>query len=70
MCKILIFFLIFLCFSFSICLFLELEFGRIFQLYFENIPYIATRAAKLDQLHNHPRFIAILEKMNLPLPED
>jgi len=34
------------------------------------VPYIATGATKLDQLHIHPRFIAILEKMNLPVSED
>jgi len=31
-------------------------------------PYISTYFAEFDQLYDNPRFIAILEKMNLPLP--
>ncbi len=41
-----------------------------FERHNPNMPYIATGATKLDHLYVHPRFIAILEKMNLPLPED
>ena len=41
-----------------------------FELHDQNMPYIATGAYNLDPLHNNPRFIEILQKMNLPLPED
>jgi tetratricopeptide (TPR) repeat protein len=40
-----------------------------FERHNPNMPYIATGATNLNQLYNHPRFIAILEKMNLPLPK-
>ena len=33
------------------------------------MPYISTYNAEYDQLYDHPRFIAILEKMNL-LPKE
>ena len=35
-----------------------------------DMPYISTYWAEFDQLYDNPRFIAILEKMNLPLPRD
>jgi hypothetical protein len=34
-----------------------------------NMPYIATPMYSLDSLFGNPRFIEIVEKMNLPLPE-
>jgi len=34
-----------------------------------NMPYIATGINNMDPLFDDPRFIAILEKMNLPLPK-
>jgi TolB-like protein len=34
-----------------------------------NIPYIGTGFAKFESLYNDPRFIAILENINLPKPE-
>jgi hypothetical protein len=39
-----------------------------YEIHDPNMPYIATKAYPLDSLYNNPRFIAILEKMNLPLP--
>jgi hypothetical protein len=33
------------------------------------MPYIATHGFLFEPLFDNPRFIAILEKMNLPLPE-
>jgi len=35
-----------------------------------DMPYISTQLAEFDQLYDNPRFIAILEKMNLPLPKE
>jgi tetratricopeptide (TPR) repeat protein len=35
----------------------------------QDMPYISTHAAEYDQLYDYSRFIAILEKMNLSLPE-
>ncbi len=34
------------------------------------MPYIATKAYNFEPLYDNPRFIEILQKMNLPLPED
>ena len=44
-----------------------LEIG--FQFHDTNMPYITTGLASFDSLYNHPRFLAIVEKMNLPLPK-
>jgi len=41
-----------------------------FELHDQNMPYIATGIYNLDPLHNNPRFIEILQKMNLPFPVD
>ena len=41
-----------------------------FEIHDPNMPYITTGFAKFDQLYDNPRFIAILEKMNLPLKEN
>ena len=41
-----------------------------FELRDPNMPYIATPIYNLDPLHDNPRFIDIVEKMNLPLPKD
>ena len=35
-----------------------------------NMPYISTKLYDLDKLKQNPRYIALLKKMNLPLPED
>ncbi len=35
-----------------------------------DMPYISTYMAEFDQLYDNPRFIAILEQMNLPLKEE
>jgi len=40
-----------------------------FELRDPNMPYLATKSYTLDSLYDNPRFIAILEKLNLPLPE-
>ncbi len=34
------------------------------------MPYIATKAYNFEPLYENPRFIEIIQKMNLPLPED
>ena len=34
-----------------------------------NMSYLATKSYTLDSLYNNPRFIALLEKLNLPLPD-
>jgi hypothetical protein len=39
-----------------------------FEVHSHQIPYIASGIYGLDTLYENPRFIAILEKMNLPLP--
>ena len=36
----------------------------------QNMPYITTGVFDFDSLYHHPRFIAIIEKMNLPLPQE
>jgi TolB-like protein len=41
-----------------------------YELHDQNMPYIATSIYNLDPLHDNPRFIAIVEKMNLPLPNN
>ena len=41
-----------------------------FELHDPNMPYIATRIYLCDPLFNNPRFIDIIEKMNLPMPKD
>ena len=46
----------------------QLELG--FEVHDQNMPYIATGFNKLDPVYNDPRFITIMEKLNLPMPED
>jgi serine/threonine-protein kinase len=41
---------------------------RGYEIHDHNMPYILTRVTSYDSLYDHPRFIAIVEKMNLPLP--
>jgi adenylate cyclase len=45
-----------------------LELG--FEVHDPNMPYIATGYANFNQLFDNPRFIALLDKMNLPPPKD
>jgi len=40
-----------------------------FEEHYETMPFIAT-GRNFEQLYDNPRFIEILQKMNLPLPED
>ncbi len=40
-----------------------------FELRDQNMPYIATGIYKFDSLYDNPRFVDIVEKMNLPLPK-
>jgi len=35
-----------------------------------NMPYIGTKIDQFDSLYFNPRFVAILEKLDLPLPEN
>jgi hypothetical protein len=46
----------------------QVEFG--FEVHDQNIPYIAGGFNYLDPLYTNPRFLAIIEKLNLPMPED
>ena len=41
-----------------------------FELRDPNMPYLTTGIYKFDSLYDNPRFIDIIEKMNLPLPKD
>lgn len=41
-----------------------------FEFHDPNIPYLTVGLVGMDELHDNPRFLAILEKMNLPLPRD
>jgi len=41
-----------------------------FEMHSPNIPYIPTHAYLCDPLFDNPTFIAIVQKMNLPLPKD
>jgi len=46
----------------------QVELG--FEVHDQNIPYIAGGFSKLVPLYNNPRFLAIMEKLKLPMPED
>ena len=39
-----------------------------YEVHDPNMPYITTGFAHFDSLYNHPRFKAIVENMNLPMP--
>ena len=41
-----------------------------FEIHDPGMIYIATKMLNLDPLFKNPRFIAICEKMNLPLPKN
>jgi tetratricopeptide (TPR) repeat protein len=41
-----------------------------FEIHDPNMPYIAVGIANFNELYDNPRFIAIMEKMNLPLKEN
>jgi TolB-like protein len=41
-----------------------------FDIHSQQMPYIATHGYLCEPLYNNPRFIAILHKMNLPLPKN
>jgi len=41
-----------------------------FEMHDSNMPYIASGYFNPEPLLNNPRFIAIMEKMNLPLPDN
>jgi len=46
----------------------QLELG--IQVHDQNMPYIATGFNKLTPVYDDPRFISLMEKLNLPMPED
>jgi TolB-like protein/Tfp pilus assembly protein PilF len=46
----------------------QVELG--FEVHDQNAPYIATGFNKLDSLYTNPRFIEIMKKLNLPMPEE
>jgi hypothetical protein len=41
-----------------------------YEIHDPNMPYIATHCYNLDPLFSNPRFIDIVKKMNLPLPNN
>jgi TolB-like protein len=41
-----------------------------FEIHDPNMPYMTTRMFPFDPLFSNPRFIAIIKKMNLPLPKN
>ncbi len=41
---------------------------KAYEIHDPNLPYLATGTMYLDSLYNNPRFIAILDQMNLPMP--
>jgi hypothetical protein len=45
-----------------------LEFG--FEVHDQNMPYMASGYGMMDSLYTNPRFLAIMEKLNLPMPEE
>jgi TolB-like protein/Tfp pilus assembly protein PilF len=47
---------------------IQVELG--FEVHDQNMPYIATGFNKLDQLYSDTRFISIIEKLKLPMPEN
>jgi tetratricopeptide (TPR) repeat protein len=46
----------------------QLELG--FEVHDQNMPYIAAGFNNLDAVFTDPRFLAIIEKLNLPMPKD
>jgi adenylate cyclase len=46
----------------------QVELG--FEVHDQNMPYIATGFNNLVPLYNNPRFLAIMEKLKLPMPEN
>jgi adenylate cyclase len=46
----------------------QVELG--FEVHDQNMPYIAGGFNNLDPLYTNPRFLTIIEKLNLPMPED
>ena len=44
----------------------HLELG--FEVHDQNIPYMACGYAKLEALHTNPRYLALMEKLKLPMP--
>ena len=46
----------------------QVELG--FEIHGQNIPYICGGFSKLDSLYTNPRFLAIIEKLKLPMPEN
>ncbi len=43
---------------------------KLYETSFTEMPYFATNLYKYEQLKSYPRYVEILKKMNLPLPED
>mgnify|MGYP001175428150 CR=1 FL=1 len=41
-----------------------------YEIHDPGMPYITTHCFSLDPLFSNPRFIAIVKKMNLPLPNN
>ncbi|MCK5691509.1 MAG: tetratricopeptide repeat protein, partial [Bacteroidales bacterium] len=46
----------------------HLELG--FESHDQNLPYMACGYGMMDRLYTNPRFLAIMEKLNLPMPEE
>jgi hypothetical protein len=41
-----------------------------YEIHHPGMPYISTWSYDIDQLKQNPRYINLLKKMNLPLPDD
>ena len=46
----------------------QLELG--FEVHDQNMPYIASGYAKMEALYTYPRYLALMEKLNLPMPKE
>ena len=45
-------------------------FEKAYEIHHPNLPYFGGLANDYEQLRENPRYIALLKKMNLPLPKD
>jgi hypothetical protein len=43
---------------------------KAYEIHSPGMPYISGLASQYEQLKENPRYIELLKKMNLPLPED
>ena len=46
----------------------QLELG--FEVHDQNMPYIASGYSRMEALYTYPRYLALMEKLNLPMPKE